>query len=160
MGLEHRLPTQVAWSAHEHDHYEKTPDWYWGLGLLVLVLTIGAIFFNNVLLAILILLGGVMVGVYASRHPDRYEFALTPRGVIIHNKLYPYKTLESFWIDDIHPHATPKLLLKSTKTFMPLIVVPLEDVDLELIHVYLNRHLPEVEKAEPLAHKLFELVGF
>lgn len=159
MARNRRLPKHIEWSAHEYEHSEKSPDWFWGLGLVALVIAVGAIFFNNVLLAIVVLLAATMIGFYGARHPDRFDFAVTPRGIIVHDQLYPYQTLESFWIDDINPHR-PKLLVKSKKMLVPLIVIPLEDIDIEDVHSYLLQYLPEIEDAEPLAHRLFELVGF
>jgi len=159
MSRNRKLPKHIEWSAHEYTHQEKTPDWFWGLGLVILVIAIGAIFFNNVLLALVVLIAGAMIGFYAARHPDRFDFAATPRGIVVHDQLYPYQTLDSFWIDDLNPYE-PRLLLKSQKMLVPLIVIPLEDVDVDDVHSYLLQYLPEIEAAEPVAHKLFELVGF
>jgi hypothetical protein len=156
----HRLPKRIEWGAHEHEHQEKTPDWYWALGLVALVGFIGSLLLGNVLLAIVILLGGLVMGLYATLHPHYAEFALTHRGVIIEEKLYPYQTLDSFWIDDIVPEK-PKLLIKSQKIMMPLMVLPIpDDIDPEIIHRYLLQYLQEEENNEPIAHRLIEALGF
>lgn len=155
------LPKRIEWGAHEHEHQEKTPDWFWALGLITLVGIVASLFFGNPLLAILLLVGGLVMGLFATRRPHYAEFALTQRGVIVENTLYPYQTLDSFWIDDIDAYRPPRLLIKSQKIMMPLIVLPIaEDVDPDIVHRYLLQYLMEEECVEPLAHKFMEALGF
>lgn len=155
------LPKRIEWGAHEHEHQEKTPDWFWALGLITLVGIVASLFFGNPLLAILLLVGGLVMGLFATRRPHYAEFALTQRGVIVENTLYPYQTLDSFWIDDIDLHRPPRLLIKSQKIMMPLIILPIaEDVDPDIVHRYLLQYLMEEECVEPLAHKFMEALGF
>lgn len=154
------LPQRIEWSAQEYHHYERSTDWYWGVGLVTLVIGIGAIFFGNILFAILILLGMFVLILYTFIQPHDAQFVLTSRGLEIDGELFRYQTLTSFWIDDIDPRVPAKLLLKTQRSMMPVLIIPLVDVDVELVHHFLLTKLPEVEDAEPLSHRLFELVGF
>ena len=74
------------------------------------------------------------------------------------NVLYPFLTLESFWIDTLHPE--PKILLKSKQMFMTYISVPIEEVDPEDVRAILLRYIAETEHVEPFSQKLLEVLGF
>ncbi len=155
-----QLPQRIQWEGYEHEHREKTPDWFWGLGLVVLAIFILAIFFNNVLFGILVLVAGFTMALFALKEPKLTRFTLTHRGLIIERTLYPFTTLESFWIDDIDEEIEPKLLVKSKRPLTPLLVIPVHPDDVDEVHQFLLAHLHEIEDAEPIAHKLFDLVGF
>lgn len=155
-----QTPAPIAWSAHEYTHYEKTNDWYWTLGIIAIAGAVASVIFHNVLLAFLILLGAFVVAIYASREPELVEFELSSRGVRINKTMYPYRSLESFWVEHHEQHPSPKLLIKSQKMLMPLIIIPLEHMYPEEIRNYLLPYLQEEEHQEPLAHHIMEILGF
>jgi hypothetical protein len=53
-----------------------------------------------------------------------------------------------------------KLLIKSQRVMVPLIVIPLEGVDPEEIRDFLLDHLLEEHHLEPLGQKIMERLGF
>ena len=148
------------WEAHEFEKQHKSSDWYWGLGIAVIVLASVSFIFNNVILGILVIIAGFLIALFAMNHHEPSRFALTGRGLVVDDELFPFQTLESFWVDTSDKHRTPRLLVKSQKLTMPLIVIPLEDVDEEEIEEFIGRYLPLDEHTEPIAHKLFERLGF
>ena len=83
---------------------------------------------------------------------------INDRGVIIGNVLYPFLTLESFWID-AHEEP-PRILFKSTKTFMPYISIHIEGIDRERVRDVLLNYIAETEHHEPLTKKILERFGF
>ncbi|PIT91063.1 hypothetical protein COU17_02430 [Candidatus Kaiserbacteria bacterium CG10_big_fil_rev_8_21_14_0_10_49_17] len=148
------------WQTYEYEYNDKSPDWYWALAIIAISSAVTAILFENVLFALLILIGAFTVALFAVRKPNVVNFEINNRGVVIDRTLYQYQTLDSFWIlyeDD----GDRVLLIKSKKTMVPLIVVPLsEDVDVESLHNYLLERLEEVEMEEPIAHRFLEFLGF
>ena len=73
--------------------------------------------------------------------------------------MYPYSTIKSYWIDVEHPHN--KIILRSLKTFMPLIVIPLSDeVDAERLDHVLDSILVREFHSLPFVEKLLEYLGF
>ena len=154
------LEHDISWHAHEFEHQHKSSDWYWGLGVLAIVGAATAIFFNNVMLAVIIVVGALVLGITAMRHPEPSHFALTRRGILIEDRLYPYQTLDSFFIEHKHDNRAPRLLVKSLQPMMPLIVIPIEDVDPDDVEDYLLDYLDMDEHTEPVAHRLFERLGF
>lgn len=156
-----RLPrAPIQWEADEYAHADKSNDWYWALGLVAISGTVAALIFNNILFAVIILLGSFSLAIFAARKPERVTFAVTQRGVRIADKLYPYQTLKSFNVEELSTKHTPKLLIDSKKFFTPLMVIPIEGVDADHVHDYLLDFLPEEDHMEPFAHRLMEWLGF
>ncbi len=149
----------IEWEAPAHYFLEKKADWFWALGILTLAGTVAAIFVGNILFGILVLLSGAIMGIMANREPEIIPFALTTRGVHIDEVLYPYTTLESYYIETENPQG-PLLFLKSERTFMHLIVIPLPEDYVDEIEAIIERRLRQEHLEEPLGHKILELLGF
>jgi hypothetical protein len=151
----------ISWTAHEHVHREKTKDWYWSLGILVVTASVLSIIFGNYIFAILILIIGVSLSVVGHREPALVDFELNKMGLKIGKKLYPYATLESFWVENNEEYGIhSELLIKSRKTIMPLIVISLDGVDPSDVRDFLLYHLLEKEMSEPFSQFLLEYLGF
>lgn len=153
--MEHTL---IAWEAPEHHHTEKNSDWYWILGIVAVAGAVLAILFNNILFAFFILIGAFTAALHAERSPKIVRMGISQRGVIVEDKLYPFSSLESFWIED-HEHH-PEIIIKSAHFFMPFIILPIKDSDPDHIHSIMAQFLPEVEHHETALHKLMEHFGF
>ncbi len=149
----------LEWDAPEYLHEEKSSDWYWSLGIIAASVAFLCILFNNLLFAVFIILAAFAAGMHAARPPRLIDVRVAPRGILSHNVLYTFDSLESFWIEE--RENDPRLLIKSKKLLMPLIVVPISPhVDLDEIRDYLLTFLPEVEHHESLGHRLLEYFGF
>tara|TARA_B100000745_G_C20119591_1_gene383314 strand:+ start:657 stop:1127 length:471 start_codon:yes stop_codon:yes gene_type:complete len=149
----------VTWEAPEHHHFEKSGDWFWILGIATVTGALATFFFGNFLFAVLILIAGGIIGLVANQEPRIIHFSVSTRGLRIGNALYPYSTLECFFIDEDHP-AGPQLLARSKKLFMPLLILPLPEEYIDDIEEILEVRLPEEHIEEPVAHKLLEIFGF
>ena len=149
----------ITWEAYPHHHIERSSDWFWILGIVTLAITIASIVLGNVLFGILIFIAGLVSALQAMHPPQLVPFAVTSRGVQADDKIYPYATLESFYIDDEHRHG-PQLFVKSERFFMPLIIIPLPEEYVDDIEDLVASRLPEEHLEEPFAHILLELVGF
>jgi hypothetical protein len=149
----------ITWEAPEHVHSEKTSDWYWALGIIALAGAGASIVFGNTLFGVVILLGAITMVLFALREPKMMEFAVTLRGIKVGSELYPYSTLESFYIDEEDP-AGPQLFVKSERLFMPLIIVPIPEEYVDEIDDMVSARLHEEHLEEPFSHKLLEFLGF
>jgi len=95
-----------------------------------------------------------------AKKPTReLSFSLSPKGILIEGSLYPYKMLIAFWIQDMETDH-PVLIVDARKFMTPHLIIPLEDVDAEQVHTYLEKYLPEEEMAEPFGQRILELFGF
>ena len=155
-----RIPSfKIEWDAHEYEHKERSPDWFWAVGVISVSVSVAAIIFGNIILGILVLIGAFALSLFANRPPSNLRIVVDEKGIIKGRVRYPYSTLESFWIDIEHPHK--KIILRSQKMFMPLIIVPLGDsIDAEQIHENLSQFLKEEFHSLPLIEKLLEYLGF
>ncbi len=150
----------IAWEAAEHEFRERTADWFWTLGIITVSGALTSLILGNFIFSVVILLSGFALFLFGTRKPSVHRFELSERGIRIGVKLYPYLTLRSFWVEDQHAHLKPKLLIKSKKPFVPHLVIPLGDFDPLRVREHLLQHLEEEEQREPLAHHLFEWLGF
>ncbi|HZS43198.1 MAG TPA: hypothetical protein VFA52_03210 [Candidatus Paceibacterota bacterium] len=151
----------LTWQALEYHHEPKSVDWFWAVGIIALCIAVTSVIYGDILFAILVLIGAGSLAIYAVREPELVQFELNEKGVRIDRKLYPYATLESFWVEEhrnVHPR--PKLLIKSQKITMPLIVIPIEEIHPDDIRNFILNYLPEEEHYEPLSQKLMEYLGF
>ena len=132
----------IEWEALEYKHRKKSSNWYWLVGFIALVVIVGAIIVKNFLLAILVLIGTSTLMLYAVRRPKKIQMVVSRRGIQIHNNLFPYHTLRSFWLHEQEDER--KIIIQSEKLFMPHIHLPLsETVDHEALRVFLLDFLPE-----------------
>jgi hypothetical protein len=151
----------ISWQAHEYFHQEKTADWYWALGIIAITAATLAIIFSNILFALVIVLFAFAAGMQAHRPARLIDFELTPRGIVIDKTLYPYNTLDSFWITEEHVQkVAPKLLIKSKKLLMPFLHVPIEEVQVDDVRSYLLQYIHEEEHEESILEKILERFGF
>lgn len=150
---------QLEWQAHEYEHKERSQDWYWATGIITVSVAIVSIILGNIIFALLILLGAFALALFINRPPETVDITIDEKGVIKGNVRYPYETLKSFWIDLEHPHN--KIILRSQKLLMPLIVVPINDsIDPETLHDTLSQFLTEEYHALPFIERLLEYLGF
>ena len=150
---------RIEWEAHEYEHKVRTDDWYWAVGIITAGIVVAAIIFGNIIFAILIAISAFALTLFINRPPETLHVVIDEKGIVKENIRYPFSTLHSFWIDVEHPHK--KILLRSQKSLMPLIIIPLgEGVDPEKLQRTLLRYMPEEYYNLPLTERLLEYLGF
>ncbi|MEM9336703.1 MAG: hypothetical protein AAGA35_02515 [Patescibacteria group bacterium] len=152
-------PRAITWEAPEHQHIEKNSDWFWALGIVTIAMVLAALFFGNILFAFVLGLAGGVASLQAARKPRIIPFAVTVRGVRVDDQLYPYSSLEAYYIDEDSPTG-PILLARSKRTFMPLIILPLPEEYIDDIDDIIKERLEEEHIEEPFFYKLLEFLGF
>jgi len=149
----------IAWEAYEHHHVEKKSDWFWIVGIIIVSVAVASILLGNPLFGIMILIGGTVMLILASRPPKIVQYAVTQRGLRLDDTLYPYTTLEAYFIDE-EDVLGPQLLVRSEKLFMPLLILPLPEEYIDEIEGIIAPRLPEEHIEEPFARKVLEFLGF
>ena len=145
----------IEWTALEFEPHEKGSDWYWILGIVVVIGALIAIVFGNTLFAILIILSGFIIGVYASKHPDTLHCVVDRRGVHVNNESHLFKDIDSFWIDESRENKT-KLLITMKNKLSIQVAIPLENVDIDDLHEYFSSYAHEEEQNETLTEQIME----
>lgn len=150
---------QIEWQAPEYEFRKKTADWFWATGIIAIALIFSAIVLKNILFAVLILIGGFSLMLYAARKPKIISFSIGPKGVQIAERIYYYDDLKSFWVN-YNPPQTKELIIESKKTFMPRVAVMLGDTDPTKARNYLLKFLPEQKIEESLITTISKILGF
>lgn len=148
----------ISWTAPEHFYVEKKPDWYWAVGIITLAIAAVTFIFGNIITGIFVIVAALALVLHASRPPRIVTYSITDRGIMANDVLYPFLTLESFWIP--HDKAIPRLIIKSRKTFMPYIVIFIDEVDPERVRDIMLTYITETEHHEPVLKHLLERLGF
>ncbi len=153
------MENKFSWKALEYKRKEKTTDWYWAVILIALAIVIISFIIHNVLFAILIIISTAILMSFSMVAPKMIEISMNQKGIIVGKEVYPFATLESFWVES-EDEDNQKILLKSKKLIMPLVAIPLEEHNHLDVRQFLLQYLPEKEMHEPVAQKIMEGLGF
>lgn len=155
------MENKLSWQALDHIKEEKSSDWFWVVGVSAIAGAFLSVLFGNILLALVILLGVFAAFLFAHTPAKMEDYEINRRGVLIGETLYPYRTLESFYVIDEDGFDRDRILIKSNRFFMPILTMPIEDkVDIDDAREYLLQHLDEEEMIEPPIHHIMNLLGF
>jgi hypothetical protein len=154
-----QTPRAITWEAPEYVYNEKRADWYVVLVIIFGSLVVASVLFNNVLFALLVGVAGGALAVSAARKPRVISFAVSVRGVMIDDQLFPYSTLKAYHVDEDHEHG-PKLLVLSKRRFTPIFVIPIPKEYIDDIEEIMVGKLEEKLLQEPLMFKVLEKFGF
>lgn len=148
----------ISWNAPARIYVEKKSDWYWAVGIITLALAVVAFLFGQIITGIFVVVAAATLVLHASRPPKVIYHEINDRGIVIDDVLYPFLTLDSFWIP--HDELPPKILLKSHKIFMPYIIIYIDEVDPERVREIMLRYIAEREHREPVLKHILEALGF
>lgn len=155
---------KLEWSALEYEEKERSPDWFWALGIIVVTSSIAAIIFGNYFFAVLLILSGVLLGFFAIKKPETVHYELNNRGLKIRTRIYPYENIKSFWVQIDPKEETglkPTLFIKSERMFIPIISIPIPYDRAEDIHsTMFAKNITEEEMKEHASSKIMESLGF
>lgn len=149
----------LSWNAKEHEHWERSKDWYWGVGITAVTFAVIAFIFGNFLFGVVILLGAGVLAMQAEAEPEDLFIEINPKGIQVNNIIHPYEDLASFWVED-DEFGKPILILKSEKLMMPYIILPIENISPMEVRNFLDQIMVEEKHHEPLYHKVMEFLGF
>jgi hypothetical protein len=152
------MESHLTWEALEYEHTPRSSDWFWGLGIIAVGGIILSIIFSNLLFGLVIAVGAVALGLHALRFPKTVRCEITDRGIALDTTLFPYSTLQSFWIQE---HVLPnRLMLTSRKVAMPHIIILLDAVSADDVRDILSQYVHEEEVHETFSDRILELLGF
>lgn len=143
------------WQDFEYEYFEKSAEWFWSIIVLSLAVSAASFILDNFLFGILAGISGVSLALFGVKKPRFLDFGITVRGVQVGDKIFPYSELESFWLH-YDPPFIKSLSLKSKKTFMPHIQIPLGDADPNAIREILLKFIKEKEHKTLLADSLIK----
>jgi hypothetical protein len=143
----------LKWTAPEFEHYQKSKSWFAITGVIAGLLFLWALFTKNILFALLIGLSYFSITTYGLKKPREIRLAITPKGVKVNQVLYKFENLKSFWIF-YDPPEIKELSLRSKKTIMPYIKIPLGEQNPVEVRKVLIKYLPERKHKESVIDNL------
>lgn len=149
----------LAWEAPEFEYQPANAGILTKVGVLFIASGIAAAFFKNFLFAILLAIAGGLLFSYAGKTPRRLRFVLTSRGVLAGRHLYEFEDIRSFWIF-YDPPLMRELALQSKRTFMPMVRVPLGDLDPVRLREVLLPFLKEERQEASVIDIISKRLGF
>lgn len=152
------MQDSLKWSAPEYNHYQRSTDWFWAVGIITICIATLAFVFNNSLFGVLVLLSAVILIFYTFRVPEEINYEINQKGIVVGKDLHPYLTIESFWVEN--RTGEPKLILKSKKIMTPYIIIPVHEDSADDVASVLREFLEEKELIEPASHRMMEYLGF
>lgn len=149
---------KLEWSALEYEEKERSTDWFWALGIIVVTSSVAAIIYGNYFFATLLFLSGLLLGFFAIKKPDLVYYELNMEGLKIRTRLYPYENIQAFWVQT---KIKPTLFIKSERAFMPVISIPIENsIAHDIRSIMLSENVFEEEMKEHPSHTIMESLGF
>lgn len=144
-----------SWQVDEYARHERGPVWYAVAFLIALSFVLYAIVTRNFLFALIVIMGGVVIGLSALREPQKIPFQVTTRGVSLGNQFVPFRELRSFWIL-YEPPQLKNLYFDFRSPLTPHLVVSLEEEDPVALRRTLLEYLGEdpTQEQEPLTEVL------
>ncbi|MEK7539124.1 MAG: hypothetical protein AAB595_00565 [Patescibacteria group bacterium] len=154
---------RLEWSALEYEEKERSADWFWALGIIVVTSSVASMIYGNYFFAVLLLLSGLLLGFFAIKKPEMVYYELNNQGLKIKTQLYPYENIKSFWVQ-IDPTGEtklkPMLFIKSERLFMPILSIPIDDQAGDIRFLMLEKNVVEEEMKEHPSFRIMESLGF
>ncbi len=148
--------TILEWHSPEHHFDKKNRDWYWILGIICVAAAVLSFYFGNMLFGIFVVIAGLTVGILSYKETKVVPIKITSKGVVFGQRLYPWSSYRSFWIEDEHVHGS-RILLHPSSSFLPLMVIPInEEIDLNEVQETMLEFLEEEFLQESILHKWFD----
>lgn len=149
---------EFSWNVITHEHRERSVDWYWALGVSALLGAVISVFFGNVLLAVIIIIGAGSLGALAARGPREHAVRVDKRGISVDGTLYPYASIHSFWIE--RETEYPRLFISTTGVLAPHFNFEIhETINIDRLEVFLKQFAKEEEQGPHVGEYLAEIFG-
>ncbi|CAN5399088.1 hypothetical protein BH10PAT3_BH10PAT3_5410 [soil metagenome] len=152
-------PSEVSWSASEYIANPKNTSWYAMLAASSIALAVIVYFItSDVVSTVVIVILGIIVGVFAARQPQVLEYKLDTKGIHLGPRFYPYNTFKTFSVVSEGPFSHISLL--PLKRFMPPLAVHYAPEDEDKITKTLADYLPYEEYKRDLVESFSRRVRF
>ncbi len=139
----------LEWSVAEYEQHVRPTAWYVLMTIVGSILVGYAIFTDNFMFAIIIVLFSIILFLQSHQDPIVVPFQITESGVIINNRLYVYSELKDFYII-YKPPEIKMLFIETNSTIRPRLRIPLMDTNpnevRELLLEFLEENLQKEEE--------------
>jgi len=153
----------LEWEAPEFAYTEKEPFWFLVGGLVAILLLLFALWQQNLLFVIFILIASATSFVWAKRKPETLTFKLNENGLRIReHDFYPWSDLKYFALLVAHEERDrfAELIIRYDRKLNPFLKIHAPPEQLDELREFLLRYLPEEEYEEPFTDAIGRMIGF
>ncbi len=162
---------EIIWQIPEYEYRPKDVSWYWISLIATIILFAFAIWQENFLFAIFVVIAFFALNYLTNRFPPIWEIKMNGKGIFIglpnskNKKFYSIENIEIFDIhseiyeDDKEPEYK-KLILKFKSKMTPYLKINIYSKDELRIKEFLLEFAPQEEISKSLVDSLSELIGF
>jgi len=154
---------KLEWSALEYEEKERSQDWFWALGIVVITSSIASMIYGNYFFAVLLLISGGLLGYFATRPPEMVYYELNDKGLKVRGRVYPYENIKSFWVqkENMELHHKPILFIKTERIFLPVVTAHTNaEVASQIEKIFLAKKIVAEEMQEHVSEKIMDYLGF
>jgi hypothetical protein len=149
---------KIEWGAPEYEERERSQDWFWALGTIIIAASLASIIYSNYFFAALVIIAGVLLGFFARKKPEIILYGLSEDGLHAGPRLFPYENITGFWVET---RGRFLLFVKTERLFLPIISIPIpEDMAEEIHEVFTQKSITEEEMQEHTSEKIMDALGF
>jgi hypothetical protein len=112
---------KVEWVGKEYEFKERSVDWFWAVGLILLVSVGVSVWFHNFIFAIFLFVAGGTLILINHKEPRDVSFVIESKGVTLGGESFYWDKIKGFNI--LKQENRNKLLLKTAKNFLPIITI-------------------------------------
>jgi len=148
-----------SWEAPSFKSSDKTLKWYFIASFIILAIIVYSAWQKDwFIIGIVVIVSAVMFWYIHSVTPNNVNYKLTPMGVYVDDRFYPFSEMHSFWM--VYNQNVKNLYIAFTKKYLPTLTINLENIDPVIFRGYLLKKIPEQEKrGESLIDKLTRVIG-
>jgi hypothetical protein len=149
---------KLTWQAREFEKHEKSAAWFVALWILVAGLAAVAVIMKAWLMIPVVLIGAILISIYAVKEPRMVTFILTENNLHVEQRIYSLGRFASFWIFEEEEHDI--LSLAPRHYFQPHFKIPLPKEYSSDARLLLRPRLEEEEHKESFIDALSDRLGF
>ncbi len=147
------------WSSPNGFSNSKNIIWY--LVLIIVTLGLSALIYfstKDKITTAVIIVSGILIGIYASKKPRVVNYQLTPNGFTVNGRYYNFSSYRSFSV--VHHGGSSSVVLTPLKRFMPYMYIYFSDDMAEKIEAVLTGVLPKETSRQDFIDNLLRKIGF
>lgn len=138
----------ASWSFPEVEKYKRGFGWWILMVLVGLGLIIWALFRDNFLFVVIIILTVLIITLHAKRRALEVNFQITEDGIKVGSSFYEWSRIKNFWII-YKPPEVKKLYFRLKGTLPPFLSIPLKKQNpVEIRRILLKYALEDLSKEE------------
>ncbi len=151
----------ISWKAPEYEHRPKESSWFWITILIAIICIAFAIWQQNWLFALFIVLAEVLLIIWGNREPDEVKVTVDTSGVKIgDHKFYPRSHIEAFSILE-HDHTDwHDLVILLDRRYIPTVRIHVPEHHVENLRAKMRTVYPEYDHQESFFEVLERYLWF